>query len=129
MCRELRETFQRLDSFAQEVKRKDSKMKELQQRLEAGQGCKLLFWLVCADFLRADLKFISQESFSLLHRVAVSRNLSCVQTFESSVKAFFENVEKINRKWYGQKHQAVAEKWFYCALTLHLEINVCTANY
>jgi hypothetical protein len=41
MCRELRETFQRLDSFAQEVKRKDSKMKELQQRLEAGQGCKL----------------------------------------------------------------------------------------
>jgi hypothetical protein len=58
MCRELRETFQRLDSFAQEVKRKDSKMKELQQRLEAGQGCKLLFWLVSADFRHADLKFI-----------------------------------------------------------------------
>ncbi|XP_065345680.1 serine/threonine-protein kinase Genghis Khan isoform X4 [Cloeon dipterum] len=36
--KELRETFQRLETFASEVKRKDIQMKELQQRLESGEG-------------------------------------------------------------------------------------------
>ncbi|XP_059484559.1 serine/threonine-protein kinase Genghis Khan isoform X4 [Neocloeon triangulifer] len=36
--KELRETFLRLETFATEVKRKDNQMKELQHRLESGEG-------------------------------------------------------------------------------------------
>jgi hypothetical protein len=78
ICRELRETFQRLDSFAQEVKRKDGKMKELQQRLEAGQGCKLLFRLFSI-------------SFFFLHSISYTQGgrYPSLQT-ESAVKVFWK---------------------------------------
>lgn len=38
--RDLRESRQRYDSMMNELKRKESIMRELQQRLEANEGCK-----------------------------------------------------------------------------------------
>lgn len=38
--RELRESRQRFETLAHEVKRKDHQIKELQSRLESGEGCK-----------------------------------------------------------------------------------------
>lgn len=41
--RDLRESRQRYDSMMSELKRKESIMRELQQRLEANEGCKCCF--------------------------------------------------------------------------------------
>lgn len=45
LCRDLRETRQRYDSVGSDMKRKEMQIRELQQRLENGEGCKsnLLF--------------------------------------------------------------------------------------
>lgn len=40
--RDLRETRQRYDSVGGEIKRKDNQIRELQQRLESNEGCKLI---------------------------------------------------------------------------------------
>ena len=40
--RELWEVKQQREEFARDVVRKDTQMKEMQQRLESGEGCKLI---------------------------------------------------------------------------------------
>lgn len=53
-CRDLRETRQRYDSVGSDMKRKEMQIRELQQRLENGEGCK------------SNLYFIRQSIFKLV---------------------------------------------------------------
>lgn len=41
--RDLRETKHKLDSTSSDVKKKDGQLKELQFRIEHGEGCELIF--------------------------------------------------------------------------------------
>lgn len=47
--RELRDVRQRLDNLSHDVKRKESQVKELQSRLDSGEGCKLKYLLQSLD--------------------------------------------------------------------------------
>lgn len=42
ICRELKDTKQRLDSQSAEIRKKEGQLKEMQTKLEQGEGCKLL---------------------------------------------------------------------------------------
>lgn len=55
LCRDLRETKHRLDVTSGEVKKKDGQLKEMQFRVEHGEGCK---WNLI-DWFRKWLKFSS----------------------------------------------------------------------
>lgn len=42
ICRELKDTKQRLESQSAEIRKKEGQLKEMQTKLEQGEGCKLL---------------------------------------------------------------------------------------
>lgn len=51
LTRDLRESRQRYESMVNELKRKDSIMREMQQRLETSEGCKFYQFTCRRDYV------------------------------------------------------------------------------
>lgn len=72
LCRDLRESRQRYDSMIGELKRKESVIRDLQQRLESTEGCKWsILWDLIYNFL-----IIYDHRFSIIAKFSIFRALT-----------------------------------------------------